>query len=61
MKCGHADPNISIGTGLFLSLMDTTIVSTILYTVSEEFGGFRLSSWIILSYTLSYVGKNAPS
>jgi hypothetical protein len=47
----------SIGAGLFLSLMDTTIVATMLYSVSEEFGGFRLSPWIVLSYTLSYVGK----
>lgn len=38
--------------------MDTTIVSTMLYTISDEFGGFRMSSWIVLAYTLSYVGKH---
>lgn len=47
----------SIGVGLFLSLMDTTIVATMLYNISEEFGGFRMSPWIVLSYTLSYVGE----
>ncbi|KAF5864307.1 hypothetical protein ETB97_008085 [Aspergillus alliaceus] len=47
---------LCIALGLFLSLMDTTIVSTMLYTISDEFGGFRLSSWIVLSYTLAYVG-----
>ncbi|TPX07403.1 uncharacterized protein E0L32_002127 [Thyridium curvatum] len=45
----------SIGMGLFLSLMDTTIVATMLLSISEEFGGFRLSSWVVLSYTLAYV------
>lgn len=49
----------SIGTGLFLSLMDTTIVATMLYNISEDFGGFRKSPWIVLSYTLSYVGKSS--
>ncbi|OIW35580.1 MFS general substrate transporter [Coniochaeta ligniaria NRRL 30616] len=51
----------SIGAGLFLSLMDTTIVATMLYNVSEEFGGFRMSPWIVLSYTLSYVGFSVLS
>ncbi|KAL4869215.1 major facilitator superfamily domain-containing protein [Aspergillus spectabilis] len=45
-----------IAIGLFLSLMDTTIVSTMLYTISDEFDGFKTSSWIVLAYTLSYVG-----
>lgn len=47
----------SIGIGLFLSLMDTTAVATMLSAISDEFGGFRKASWIILAYTLSYVGK----
>jgi hypothetical protein len=57
---GHTNKclyRLSIGVGLFLSIMDTTIVATMLYKISEEFGGFRLSPWVILSYTLSYVGK----
>ncbi|KAL2820815.1 MFS general substrate transporter [Aspergillus cavernicola] len=47
---------LCIAIGLFLSLMDTTIVSTMLYTISDEFDGFQLSSWVVLAYTLSYVG-----
>ncbi|KAB5539418.1 major facilitator superfamily domain-containing protein [Coniochaeta sp. 2T2.1] len=50
-----------IAAGLFLSLMDTTIVATMLYSISEEFGGFRQSPWIVLSYTLSYVGFSVLS
>ena len=46
-----------IGFGLFLSLMDATIVATMLYSVSVEFGGFRLSPWLVLSYSMAYVGK----
>lgn len=47
----------SIAIGLFLSLMDTTIISTMLYTISDEFDGFKSCSWIVLAYTLSYVGE----
>ncbi|KAL3479547.1 MFS general substrate transporter [Aspergillus californicus] len=47
---------LCIAIGLFLSLMDTTIVSTMLYTISDEFDGFKTSSWVVLAYTLSYVG-----
>ncbi|KAL2814051.1 major facilitator superfamily domain-containing protein [Aspergillus granulosus] len=47
---------LCIAIGLFLSLMDTTIVSTMLYTISDEYDGFKTSSWIVLAYTLSYVG-----
>ncbi|KAI3055433.1 hypothetical protein CBS147352_2886 [Aspergillus niger] len=47
---------LCIAIGLFLSLMDTTIISTMLYTISDEFDGFKTCSWIVLAYTLSYVG-----
>lgn len=47
----------SIAIGLFLSLMDTTIISTMLYTISDEFDGFKTCSWIVPAYTLSYVGE----
>jgi hypothetical protein len=45
--------------GLFLSLMDTTVVATMLTAISEDFSGFRDAPWIILAYPLSYVGKQA--
>ncbi|KAK3300902.1 major facilitator superfamily domain-containing protein [Chaetomium fimeti] len=47
---------VSIGVGLFLSLIDTTIVATMLASISDEFGGFKLAPWVLLSYTLSYLG-----
>ena len=37
--------------------MDNAIVSTALYTISGEFGNFRISSWIVLAYTLADVGS----
>ncbi|KAK5996260.1 Efflux pump FUS6-like protein [Cladobotryum mycophilum] len=45
-----------VGLGLFLSLMDATIVATILVNISDEFHDFSNSEWVILSYTLSEVG-----
>ncbi|KAJ6782868.1 hypothetical protein PWT90_07962 [Aphanocladium album] len=47
---------LCIGLGLFVSLMDTTIVATILLAVSDEFGGYEKSPWVLLAYMLSYVG-----
>lgn len=47
----------SIGVGLFLSLMDTTVVATMLIAITEDFSGFHKAPWVILAYTLSYVGK----
>lgn len=43
--------------GLFLSLIDATVVATMLVEISEEFQNFRTSSWIVLSYTLTEVGE----
>lgn len=45
----------SIAIGLFLSLMDTTIVATMLVKITEEFGGFREVSWVVLAYSLTYI------
>lgn len=45
-----------IGMGLFLSLLDATIVATMLVDISEDFGDFRTSSWVVLAYTLTEVG-----
>ena len=47
----------SLCLGLFLSLLDTTIVATIFYTLGTEFQASpTLVSWVVLSYTLAYVG-----
>ncbi|XWW96990.1 hypothetical protein V2A60_004970 [Cordyceps javanica] len=41
-----------VGMGLFLSLMDATVVATMLLDITHEFGGFQRSQWVVLSYTL---------
>ncbi|OAA58692.1 Major facilitator superfamily domain, general substrate transporter [Cordyceps fumosorosea ARSEF 2679] len=45
-----------IGMGLFLSLLDATVVATMLVDISAEFQDFRTSSWVVLAYTLTEVG-----
>lgn len=47
---------ISLCVGLFLSLLDTTIVATTLYTIGTEFHAPVTVNWIVLSYLLAYLG-----
>ncbi|KAI9049749.1 hypothetical protein LZ554_005901 [Drepanopeziza brunnea f. sp. 'monogermtubi'] len=49
---------ISLCFGLFLSLLDTTIVATALYTISLSLSptSLPLTNWVALAYTLSYLG-----
>ncbi|KAF4624922.1 hypothetical protein G7Y89_g13248 [Cudoniella acicularis] len=42
--------------GLFLSLLDTTIVATALYTIGVDLQALESSNWVALAYTLSYLG-----
>jgi MFS family permease len=42
--------------GLFLSLLDTTIVATALYTIGVDLNSLETVTWVALSYTLSYLG-----
>lgn len=42
---------------LFLVQIETTIVTTSLVAISHSIGGFEISSWVISSYLLGYVGK----
>ncbi|MCJ1287288.1 hypothetical protein MMC26_006636 [Xylographa opegraphella] len=46
----------SICFGLFLSMIDTSIVATALYTIGGDLHSQTNSTWIALAYTLSYVG-----
>ena len=46
----------SLSIGLFLSLLDTSIVATALYTIGTDFGAFSTVNWVALAYTLAYVG-----
>lgn len=42
--------------GLLFSVMDTTIVSTALVTISEDLDDFQDMYWVVLAYLLSYLG-----
>ncbi|KAJ6148110.1 hypothetical protein N7497_010092 [Penicillium chrysogenum] len=42
--------------GLMLLMMDSSFVSTSLYTIALEFGSFADAIWAVLGYTLSYLG-----
>jgi MFS family permease len=51
----HTNP-LSLCFGLFLSLMDTTIVATALYTIGVDLKSLSQINWVALAYTLSYLG-----
>ncbi|KAK4215687.1 major facilitator superfamily transporter [Rhypophila decipiens] len=45
-----------IGTGLFLAMLDASIVSTSLYSISAEFpGSLETINWVGLAYTLAFL------
>jgi MFS family permease len=46
----------SLCFGLFLSLLDTTIVATALYTIGVDLKTLGSVNWVALAYTLSYLG-----
>ena len=46
----------SICFGLFLSLVDTSIVATALFSIGGELHSLTNVTWVALAYTLSYVG-----
>lgn len=48
--------SLSVSFGLFLSLMDTTIVATALYTIGVDLKSLGSINWVALAYTLSYLG-----
>ena len=50
----------SLCFGLFLSILDTSIVATALYTIGVEFNSLNSITWIALSYTLAYLGCAVP-
>ncbi|KAH6635230.1 hypothetical protein B0J18DRAFT_442677 [Chaetomium sp. MPI-SDFR-AT-0129] len=51
---------LGVCLGLFLSMLDSSIVATSLFTIAAEFGrdGIDVSgiNWVALAYTLSYLG-----
>ncbi|KAH7171532.1 major facilitator superfamily domain-containing protein [Dactylonectria macrodidyma] len=48
--------SVGILLGLFLSMIDTSIVATSLYTIGLEFESFNTVNWVALAYTLAYLG-----
>ncbi|KAM3556538.1 hypothetical protein ARSEF4850_005472 [Beauveria asiatica] len=49
---------LSFGTclGLFLSIIDSSIVATALFTIGNDFKDLGAINWIALAYTLAYLG-----
>ena len=45
----------SIFTGLFLSFLDTTIVSVALTTIASQFDDFGHATWVLTAYLLTYM------
>ncbi|KAG0646091.1 Rubrofusarin-specific efflux pump aurT [Hyphodiscus hymeniophilus] len=46
---------ISLCIGLFLSLLDTSIVATALYTIGQDLHSVQTITWVALAYTLVYL------
>jgi len=42
---------------LFLSTLETTIVSTSLISITNALNGFHEASWVVTSYMLTYTGR----
>ncbi len=46
----------SLSLGLFLAMLDSSIVATSLFTIAAEFHTLDTINWVALAYTLSYLG-----
>jgi hypothetical protein len=46
----------SLLMGLFISCVDTSIVSTALIKLSDEFMDFSNAPWVVLAYLITYMG-----
>lgn len=46
----------SVCLGLFLSIIDSSIVATSLFTIGTDLNDLGSVNWIALSYTLAYLG-----
>ncbi|KAL0933056.1 major facilitator superfamily transporter [Colletotrichum truncatum] len=47
--------SIGLCLGLFLAMLDSSIVATSLYTIGAEFESMELINWVALAYTLTYL------
>ncbi|KAF4507046.1 hypothetical protein G6O67_005722 [Ophiocordyceps sinensis] len=48
--------SVGVCLGLFLSMIDSTIVATSLYSIGAEFDTVDSVNWVALAYTLAYLG-----
>nr|POE63739.1 efflux pump roqt [Quercus suber] len=46
---------VAVYLGLFISMMDTTIVAVALTTIANDFDAFDQSSWVLTAYLLTYM------
>lgn len=49
----------SILIGLFLATMDSSIVSTALVTIGNDFNNFIQTIWIVVGYLMSYMSTTS--
>ncbi|KAK2044128.1 major facilitator superfamily transporter [Colletotrichum somersetense] len=47
--------SVGLCLGLFLSMLDASIVATSLYTIGTDFESMDLINWVALAYTLTYL------
>jgi len=47
---------LGVGCGLFLSMLDSSIVATSMFRIAIEFHDIERINWVALSYTLAYLG-----
>ncbi|OAR05953.1 hypothetical protein LLEC1_01401 [Akanthomyces lecanii] len=55
LAVGFATDIILICLSLFLSMIDTSIVSTCLYTIGSEFEAMQSVNWVALAYSLAHL------
>ncbi|KAJ4389718.1 hypothetical protein N0V93_007190 [Gnomoniopsis smithogilvyi] len=47
---------VGVSLGLFLAMIDSSIVATSLFTIGNEFQDLDRINWVVLAYTLAFVG-----
>lgn len=50
------DVSNSLCLGLFISMLDASIVATSLFTIGAEFDDLERINWVALAYTLAFLG-----
>jgi MFS family permease len=56
-KAKDAKESPRLWIGLFLSSLESTIVSTSLVSITNALNGFIMRDWIVTAYLLSYTSK----